>query len=60
MNAITYKEVFPLLKENKIWLGVNNGPKIYQAPDYYDQKIFLLAQMVKNTLKWVILVGLPI
>lgn len=21
MNAITYKEVFPLLKENKIWLG---------------------------------------
>jgi len=38
MNAITYKEVFPLLKENKIWLGVNNGPKIYQAPDYYDQK----------------------
>lgn len=23
MNAITYKEVFPLIKENKIWLGVN-------------------------------------
>lgn len=22
MNAITYKEVFPLIKENKIWLGV--------------------------------------
>jgi len=38
MNAITYKEVFPLIKENKIWLGVNNGPKIYQAPDYYKQK----------------------
>jgi len=38
MNAITYKEVFPLIKENKIWLGVNNGPKIYQAPDYYEQK----------------------
>ena len=22
-NAITYKEVFPLIKENKLWLGVN-------------------------------------
>ena len=21
MNAITYKEIFPLIKENKIWLG---------------------------------------
>lgn len=27
MNAITYKEVFPLIKDNKIWLGngFNNG-----------------------------------
>lgn len=24
MNAVTYKEVFPLIKENKIWLGVTN------------------------------------
>lgn len=24
MNAITYKEVFPLIKENKAWLGVTN------------------------------------
>ncbi len=38
MNAITYKEVFPKIKENKMWLGVNNGPKIYQAPDYYEQE----------------------
>lgn len=21
MNAITYKEIFPLIKENKMWLG---------------------------------------
>ena len=21
-----------------MWLGVNNGPKIYQAPNYYEQK----------------------
>lgn len=24
MNAITYKEVFPLLKDNKIWIGATN------------------------------------
>ena len=23
MNAITYKEIFPLIKENKLWLGVS-------------------------------------
>ena len=23
MNAVTYKEIFPLFKENKIWLGQN-------------------------------------
>lgn len=38
MNAITYKEIFPFIKSNKIWLGVNNGPKIYQAPASSDQK----------------------
>lgn len=25
MNAITYREVFPLLKENKMWLGVSRN-----------------------------------
>ena len=24
MNAITYKEVFPLIKQNKVWLGATN------------------------------------
>jgi hypothetical protein len=33
MNAITYKEVFPLLKNNKIWLGVSQGAKTYTRPD---------------------------
>ena len=27
MNAITYKEIFPLIKDNKIWLGVNGVNK---------------------------------
>lgn len=36
-NAITYKEIFKLIKENKIWLGVDNGgTKWFQVPDNYD------------------------
>jgi len=27
MNAITYKEVFPLIKENKLWLGATGSGK---------------------------------
>ena len=34
MNAITYKEVFPLIKENKIWLGrgFNAGNAFFFTP----------------------------
>lgn len=32
MNAITYKEVFPLIKNNKLWLGINS-PKEFIQPD---------------------------
>lgn len=34
-NAITYKEIFFLLKENKIWLGNNVGDMEFQVPSYY-------------------------
>lgn len=38
-NAITYKEVFPLIKGNKLWLGVSNGgTKWFQVKDDYDIK----------------------
>jgi len=37
LNAITYKEVFPLLKDNKVWLGnnykVNGGAMYYEIPE---------------------------
>jgi len=37
LNAITYKEVFPLLKSNKVWLGnnarVNGGAMFYEIPE---------------------------
>ncbi len=34
MNAITYKEVFPLIKENKMWLGngFNAGNAYFSSP----------------------------
>lgn len=36
-NAITYKEIFSLIKENKLWLGCDNGGnKWFQVPDDYD------------------------
>ena len=31
-NAITYKEVFPLIKENYMWLGINNGAQSFRVP----------------------------
>jgi hypothetical protein len=39
MNALTYKEIFPLVKENKMWLGIDNGgEKWFQVPPHYDIK----------------------
>jgi hypothetical protein len=38
MNAITYKECFKHIKENKMWLGFNNGSKTYIVPSTYTQK----------------------
>jgi len=37
MNAITYKEVFPKIKENKIWLGpsISSGDREFQVPESY-------------------------
>lgn len=37
VNAIPYKEVFPLLKANKIWLGysIHSGDRKFNVPDDY-------------------------
>lgn len=37
MNAITYKEIFKLIKDNRIWLG-NNYVKEFKKPDNTIQK----------------------
>lgn len=37
-NAITYKEIFPLIMQNKMWLGesIHSGDRMFYVPDYYD------------------------
>ncbi len=38
INAITYKEIFSLIKENKAWLGINLGRGIsgFIVPEHYE------------------------
>ena len=37
VNAITYKEIFPLIKENKLWMGysIHSGDREFRVPDDY-------------------------
>lgn len=37
-NAITYKEIFALIKENKIWLGYKFGDMSFRVPDYFEPR----------------------
>lgn len=45
-NSVTYKEIFPLIKENKIWYGasIHSGCVIFKMPGYlknYSKKVFI-------------------
>ena len=33
INALTYKEIFPLIRDNKIWLGTKTGKMEFNLPD---------------------------
>jgi len=37
LNAVSYKEIFPLIKENKLWLGpsIRSGDREFGVPDDY-------------------------
>ena len=37
VNSITYKEIFPLIKSNQIWLGasIHSGDREFRVPDSY-------------------------
>lgn len=40
MNALTYKEIFPLIKDNQLWYGVSihSGDRKFYVPDNYPLK----------------------
>jgi hypothetical protein len=37
LQAVTYLEIFPLIKANKLWLGptITSGDREFRVPDYY-------------------------
>lgn len=37
-NAITYKEIFPLLKDNKMWIGYKSGDMAFTVPNSYESR----------------------
>lgn len=34
-NAIKYKGIFPLIQQNKLWIGANSGDMSFKVPDHY-------------------------
>ena len=38
LNAVTYKEVLPLVMGNKIWIGYNAGHFWFKVPSTYEEK----------------------
>ena len=36
MNAVKYKEIFPLIRDEKLWLGVMTGKRDFLMPDHAD------------------------
>ncbi len=37
-NAITYKDVFIRLRDDRMWLGYNSGDMSFKVPDYYEPR----------------------
>lgn len=37
-NAITYKDIFYHIQQNRIWLGYNNGDMAFKVPDHYEAR----------------------
>ena len=51
MNAITFKEIFPLIKANKLWLGLtmNGSSRWFRVPDNYEKSS---SMKVENGIKY--------
>lgn len=53
MNAITFKEIFPLIKDNRLWEGVSlSGTKCqFDIPEDYDGKNVFIDEFGKRKAK---------
>lgn len=49
-NAITYKEIFSLIKENKIWLGITSA-NVFLKPNE-NRTGFILSKQVNGLTRW--------
>ncbi len=38
LNAVTYKEILPLVMNNKVWIGYNSGHYWFKVPNSYEEK----------------------
>lgn len=38
IDAIAYRDIFPLIKYDTVWCGYNLGHFWYKVPDYYEEK----------------------
>lgn len=47
-NALTYKEIFPLVKEDKIWLGYNSPKDFYNSNGELSGKLSRLTRWFTN------------
>ena len=59
VNGINYKEIFPLMKNNKLWLGVSihSGGREFGVPAHYDLKT-TNSRIDENGNKFVIVPGI--
>ena len=59
-NAITYKNVFPKIKKNKMWLGVSitSGDRLFQIPDHiYNKDMVGAKDIFENNHHYISVVG---
>ncbi|MCA8835076.1 MAG: adenine-specific methyltransferase EcoRI family protein, partial [Proteobacteria bacterium] len=48
-DYILYKEIFPLLKDSKLWIGYNSGGMNFKVPDDYQES---QSVYIKDGEKW--------
>lgn len=60
MNAITYKEMFPLIKNNKLWLGIttNGSNRWFRVPQNYEHKANAAGYREENGEKYLFVNGI--